>query len=199
MVKLLKDNFIKMIFRYLLIQIVLLLLFIAVFLPCLPINKDSVKSETIIVEGFSMGQRRSTLTIWSDKGLYKFYSSRVGNEFSNSTIARSVSIGDQLDIMYYEGYSWFILPTNWIVAARNGHEAYRTIDGFYASRENLATNVLAVGIVVELFFLVLTFLLCWIFRQDIRMQYKIFCKKVAKIKNRKDRGRLCVNPNEKLQ
>ena len=180
--RILKDDFLKRLLLFLLCQIILMLLFLAVLLSSIPPDRVDIKTETIIVNRLWLSTRpTTTLSIYTNQGIYKIDSAISDNDFSCSKIRDSVSVGDSLDIMYYSGYSWF-RPANWIVDVRTESTTYRSIDNFYARKNFLPTTILVVGLLVEILYLGCTFCYFALIRQNIKVQYKVFCKKLRKRK-----------------
>ena len=155
------------------IQLMIILLFCRIWNESQTIDLKNTIQRNITVEEIYITRVISEyrLVIYSDSQKYLVASSTTAADYSVSKLYESISIGDELSIIYYEKNSIFN-KNNIILDARSETETYRSYEEYKKGKMGLLFAVIIMFIVVELFFCGIIFVFIWLEQNIIKGLYR---------------------------
>lgn len=174
-----EKHFIRRIFNFFLLQILMILVFLYCFDISRPVGENDIKQVVVTVEDtrFIDEVRHDKLFVYSGADRYAFYRSNSRDDLYVRQLYETINVGDQLHLSYTEILHIFFGKVNLIVDAKNETQTYRTIEAYNQSKHGLFYFVIIVGILVEITFIFVVFL-------EIRFEKKKIKGIVQKTKKR---------------
>lgn len=156
------SKLIRTFFIFAFIQILIFLLFICMFGESKTIDLQKTKQLNITVDEIYITRviLEYRLVICSNSTKYLFTSRGTLEEYSVSDLYETISVGDQLSILYYEKNS-ILGRNNLVVDARTGTKIFRSFEKYNKGKEGLAVTVIIMFSIIELFFCVVSFVYIW--------------------------------------
>jgi len=151
-----KNNNIRKILGWVIIQISIVSLFIVGVQNAAPINPNNGKHISVIVENtqyyrtlFSMD---NNFSIYSDGIEYQFPSLGIFSESSSRKLYESIEIGDKIEVVYIERYHWF-QKKNLVIDAKDTTTTYLTREFYNSQKEVAFVGYIIIFIIIEMLFL----------------------------------------------
>lgn len=169
----------RMLIKFILGQIVILLVFVLLFQESKPIDINSCTNTRIIVEDkeYTRVYQEYKCRIFSNGIRYDFYNTGSSGKYTSKELYEKIVIGEILDISYINRYGFFG-KYNLIVDAKDETNIYLDFNSYNLQKEKANISVIIMFSIIELVFLS-AFIVAFIFN---RKELKIFLSKKKKHK-----------------
>lgn len=149
-----KKKIIRTLIVFTLIQVFIVFLFIRMLNESKPIDLQHTKQIDITVEEIMYERVISEyrFSICAGSAKYSFANSGAFSEYSSRELYESISVGDQISIIYYEKRN-ILNKSNWVADARTEAKVYRSFEEYNKHRQGVATIAIIIFSIIELLFI----------------------------------------------
>jgi len=187
-----KINTIKTILKFVLLQLIILLVFIQAGKNSIPIDIKDTKQKDIIVSDtycLPLGKFHNDYLLVVDNEETEYMFADVNSaSYSERELEKLISKGDRLLLTYYEGKILLFIKVNIIVDARTQTQVYLTLDEYNEGRAG-APAIIVLFSIIEFLFICFTILYFNVnfgmYTDDIKRIHKIKNTYIKQNKNRK--------------
>ena len=152
-----KNKFILFVIKILLIQTIIVLIVIFLINYAKPVAKSELISSNIVISEiyypFSGSKVGNQLYIWDNNKKYIFNSGSI-SDYSSWELYNILSIGDKLNILYYEDN---ITSKNIILEAKSNETTYRSYENYYKGEKWVIPLMIPLIIFVESVFALIAY------------------------------------------
>lgn len=169
-----EKRFIKAIFLFLIIQILIIFSFLLLVGGSQEININETKQIDITVDDTYIIRvpKEDWLFVIADSTYYLFTGRATKEDYSVHELYNSISKGDCLSLRYYELDTILLKNVNKVVDARSDTEIYRNIEEYNYGRHGVDIFVIILCSIIEIIFIGIVIIYCWINFNVIKSIYK---------------------------